>query len=325
MPRSISSSHSRTATNSSSQHGSSYSSTKPPSVRSATGSFSTINSGPFIHADDLDTTIQWIPSYYLDDVPPQQSPVGSPRRNALVPDTPTSSVLSSAFSSKVSLLPHGLMHLIRTSELERPTKEMFLATVRMMVYISHQLFPPSHILRKDVAHDIENIAQDICEFLDLVQDKLQERLDAANSANAKLPDNELQDEVPLEEVIKWVDIIDGLHRPTHIEAKIFRRIATLYDEFVYMPFLQLHRREPEHNMFALLDTFLDAIFIRLRAITSDATSADKLVHHIEQTLDATMTRINKASASKRHVPSRSEPVADVHRRVLGLRQRENTL
>lgn len=208
MPRSISSSHSRTATNSSSQHGSSYSSTKPPSARSATGSFSTINSGPFIHADDLDTTIQWIPSYYLDDVPPQQSPVGSPRRNALVPDTPTSSVLSSAFSSKVSLLPHGLMHLIRTSELERPTKEMFLATVRMMVYISHQLFPPSHILRKDVAHDIENIAQDICEFLDLVQDKLQERLDAANSANAKLPDNELQDEVPLEEVIRWVDIIE---------------------------------------------------------------------------------------------------------------------
>lgn len=111
----------------------------------------------------------------------------------------------------------------------------------------------------------------------------------------------------------------------HIEAKIFRRIATLYDEFVYMPFLQLHRQEPEHNMFALLDTFLDAIFIRLRAIMSDATSADKLVHHIEQTLDATMTRINKASASKRHVPSRSEPVADVHRRVLGLRQRENTL
>ena len=87
---------------------------------------------------------------------------------------------------------------------------MFLATVRMMVYISHQLFPPSHILRKDVAHDIENIAQDVCEFLDLVQDKLQERLDAANSANAKLPDNELQDEVPLEEVIKWVDIIESV-------------------------------------------------------------------------------------------------------------------
>ncbi|KAI5256323.1 hypothetical protein E4T42_01551 [Aureobasidium subglaciale] len=298
MPRSISSSHSRTATNSSSQHSSSFSSVKPPSVRSrgsTAGSFSTNNSEPFIHADNLDTTIQWIPSYYFDDFDQHEAALRPARRNALIP-TPTSSV----FSSKVSLLPQGLMHLIRTYELEASTKTMLLAMVRMVVHISHQLFPASHTLAEDVARDVEGIAQDICEFLDLVLEKLEHRLDAAFSAHGQL----------------------GLHRPTHVEVKIFRRMATLYDEFVYIPFLQLHRQEPEHNMYAVLDDFLDAIFIRLHAITTDATSAEKIVREVEQTLDAAMTHIN--NTPKRHVPSRSMPVTGTPK-ILPLRQRENTL
>ncbi|KAI5206768.1 hypothetical protein E4T39_02379 [Aureobasidium subglaciale] len=321
MPRSISSSHSRTATNSASRHSSSFSSGKSPSVRSrgsAAGSFSTNNSEPFIHADSLDTTIQWIPSYYFDDFEQHEAALHSPIRNVLVSSTPTSSV----FSSKVSLLPQGLMHLIRISELEVSTKTMLLAMVRMIVHISYQLFPASKNLPGDVARDVEGIAQDICEFLDLVLEKLEHRLDAAISAYGQLSDHKLPEEVALEEVIKWVDIIDELHTPTHVEVKIFRRMATLYDEFVYIPFLQLHRQEPEHNMYAVLEEFLDAIFIRLHAITTDATSADKIVREIEQTLNAAMTHIK--STSKRHVPSRSMPVAGAPR-TLALRQRENTL
>ncbi|KAI5269888.1 hypothetical protein E4T47_06670 [Aureobasidium subglaciale] len=320
MPRSISSSHSRTATNSSSQHSSSFSSVNPPSVRSrdsTAGSSSTNNSEPFIHADSLDTTIQWIPSYYFDDFDQHEAALRSARRNALIP-TPTSSV----FSSKVSLLPQGLMHLIRASELEASTKTMLLAMVRMVVYISHRLFPASHTLAEDVARDVEGMAQDICEFLDLVLEKLEHRLDAAFSAHGQLSEYSLPEEVALEEVIKWVDIIDGLHKPTHIEVNIFRRMATLYDEFIYIPFLQLHRQEPKNNMYAVLDEFLAAIFIRLHAITTDATSADKIVREVEQTLDAAMTHIN--NTPKRHVPSRSMPVTSTPK-MLPLRQRENTL
>ncbi|CAD0111185.1 unnamed protein product [Aureobasidium uvarum] len=319
MPRSISSLHSRTATNSSSQHSSGPSSIKTPSARShgsTTGSLSTISSEPFIHADALDTTIQWIPSYYLDDSSQHDSTIRAPRRNALV-HTPSSSI----FSSKVNLLPHGLMQLIRTSKLEQSLKDMLLAMVRMIVHTSHQLFPSSHILRGDVARDVETISQDICDFLDLILEKLEQRLDAASSATDQLSAHHMPGEVALEEVTRWIDIIE--YAPTHDEAKIFRRMATLYDEFVYMPFIQLHRQEPEHNMYLLLDTFLDAIFIRLRAIIAAATSADTLVHEVEKTLDAAATaHANKVT--KRHIPSQSMPVA-YNPRLFALRQRENTL
>lgn len=100
-------------------------------------------------------------------------------------------------------------------------------------------------------------------------------------------------------------------------------MATLYDDFVYLPFLELHRQEPEHNMYLLLYTFLDAIFIRLRAIVADAATADELVHEVEKTLDAAaMAHADKIL--KRYMPSQSLPV--VHSpRMLGMRQRENTL
>ncbi|KAI4720156.1 hypothetical protein E4T48_03531 [Aureobasidium sp. EXF-10727] len=321
MPRSISSLHSRTATSSSSQHSSGPSSSKTPSARShgsTTGSLSTINSEPFIHADALDTTIQWIPSYYLDDSVQHDSTVRAPRRNALI-HTPSSSV----FSSKVNLLPHRLLQLIRTSKLERSLKNVLMAMVRMIVHISHQLFPSSHILREVVARDVETITQDICDFLDLILEKLEQRLDAAGAAKDQLTAYHMPDEVALEEVTRWIDIIDGLHKPTHVEAKIFRRMATLYDEFVYMPFIQLHRQEPEHNMYLLLDAFLDAIFIRLRTIIADATSADNFVHEVEKALDAAAMAHAK-KVPKRHVPSQSMPVAS-NPRLFALRQRENTL
>jgi len=115
----------------------------------------------------------------------------------------------------------------------------------------------------------------------------------------------------------------GLHKPTGVEAKIFHRMATLYDEFVYMPFIQLHRQEPEHNMYLLLDIFLDAIFIRLRSIVADSTSADNLVLEAEKTLDAAALAHAK-KVPKRHIPSYSTPVAG-NPRIVGLRQRENTL
>lgn len=165
---------------------------------------STITSEPFIHADALDTTIQWIPSYYLDDSEQHESTTRAPRRNALVPLTPTSSV----FSSKVNLLPQGLMHLIRTSRIEQSLKDMLLAMVRMIVHISHQLFPSSHILRGDVARDIGNIAHDICDFLDMVLEKLEQRFDAASSAKDQLSHYHMPTEIALEEVTRWIDIIE---------------------------------------------------------------------------------------------------------------------
>ncbi|KAG9681994.1 hypothetical protein KCU95_g14409, partial [Aureobasidium melanogenum] len=322
MSRSIKSSHSRTTTNSSSQYSASLSSSKPPSAHShgsATGSMSTFTSEPFIHADFLDTTIEWIPSYYLNDSEHHGSTIRAPRRNALVPPTPTSSI----FSSKTNLLPQGLMHLIRTSKIEQSLKDMLLAMVRMIVHISHQLFPSSHILRGDVARDIENIAHDICDFLDMVLEKLEQRFDAASSAKDQLSHYQMPTEIALEEVTRWIDIIDGLHKPNDVEAKVFRRMATLYDDFVYLPFLELHRQEPEHNMYLLLDTFLDATSNRLRAIVADAATADGLVHEVEKTLDAAaMAHADKIP--KRHMPSQSLPV--VHSpRMLGMRQRENTL
>jgi hypothetical protein len=100
-------------------------------------------------------------------------------------------------------------------------------------------------------------------------------------------------------------------------------MATLYDEFVYMPFLQLHRQEPDHNMYLLLDTFLDAISIRLHSIIADTTDADKVVHEVEKTLDAA-AMVHAKRTPRRHIPSQSMPVAR-NPRVPGLRQRENTL
>lgn len=115
----------------------------------------------------------------------------------------------------------------------------------------------------------------------------------------------------------------GLHKPTHVEAKIFRRMATLYDEYVYMPFLQIHRQEPEHNMYLLLDIYLDAVSVRLRFIIADTTNADGLVHEVEKTLDAA-AMVHAKKVPRRHIPSYSTTVAH-NPRVMGLRQRENTL
>ena len=91
-------------------------------------------------------------------------------------------------------------------------------------------------------------------------------------------------------------------------------MATLYEELIYMPFLQLHREKPENTAY-ILDPFLDAIFIRLRFIIKDIHAANKLVRDIEQKLDAKMTPV-----PKRHTPSKSAPVA-VFPRVLQLRHR----
>jgi hypothetical protein len=207
MPSSITSLHPRTATISSSSLSSTFSSIRTPSLRghgSAAGSLSTISSGPFVHADALDTTILWIPSYYLDDSTRLESTIRAPRPNAVIAHTPTSSI----FSNKVNLLPHGLMRLIRTSDLAQSVKDMLLAMVRMVVHISQQLFPPSHILRDDVARDVENIALDICDFLDLIIEKLEQRLDTASSAKDQLVNNDLEGEIALEEVVRWVDIIE---------------------------------------------------------------------------------------------------------------------
>jgi hypothetical protein len=100
------------------------------------------------------------------------------------------------------------MRLIRTSDLAQSVKDMLLAMVRMVVHISQQLFPPSHILRDDVARDVENIALDICDFLDLIIEKLEQRLDTASSAKDQLVNNDLEGEIALEEVVRWVDIIE---------------------------------------------------------------------------------------------------------------------
>jgi hypothetical protein len=100
------------------------------------------------------------------------------------------------------------MRLIRTSDLEQSHKDMLLAMVRMIVYISRQLFPSSHILRDDVARDVENIALDICDFLDLILEKLEQRLDTASSAKDQLSNHDLEGEIALEEVVRWVDIIE---------------------------------------------------------------------------------------------------------------------
>lgn len=100
------------------------------------------------------------------------------------------------------------MRLIRASDLDQFLKGRLLAMVRMFLHISQQLFPSSHILRGDVARDVENLALDICDFLDVVLEKLAQRLDAAISAKDQLSGHDLADAVALEEVVKWVDIIE---------------------------------------------------------------------------------------------------------------------
>jgi hypothetical protein len=90
-----------------------------------------------------------------------------------------------------------------------------------------------------------------------------------------------------------------------------------------MPFLQLHRQAPDHNMYHLLDTFLEAICVRLRSIIADTTNADALVRDVEKALDiAAMAHAKKVP--RRHIPSQSMPVAR-YSRMPGLRRRENTL
>jgi hypothetical protein len=83
---------------------------------------------------------------------------------------------------------------------------MLVTMVRMIIHISRQLFPTSHILREDVVRDVEVIAKDTCDFLDLVLERLEQRLDAARSAHAELSE-QVQDVMPLEEIGKWVDMI----------------------------------------------------------------------------------------------------------------------
>lgn len=100
------------------------------------------------------------------------------------------------------------MRLIRASDLQEFLKGRLLAMVRMFLHISRQLFPSSHILRGDIARDVENLALDICNFLDIVLEKLAQRLDAATSAKDQLSGHDLADEVTLEEVVRWVDIIE---------------------------------------------------------------------------------------------------------------------
>jgi hypothetical protein len=100
------------------------------------------------------------------------------------------------------------MRLIRTSDLEKSLKGMLLAMVKMVVHSARQLFPSSHILRGDVAREVEDITMDICDFLDLVLEKLEQRLDAATSAKDQLSNHDLADEIALEEVVRWVDIIE---------------------------------------------------------------------------------------------------------------------
>lgn len=100
------------------------------------------------------------------------------------------------------------MRLIRTSDFKQCLKDMLLAMVKMIVHIARQLFPSSHILRGDNARDVEDIALDICDFLDLVLKKLEQRLDAATSAKDQLSNHDPAKEIALEEVVRWVDIIE---------------------------------------------------------------------------------------------------------------------
>jgi hypothetical protein len=89
-----------------------------------------------------------------------------------------------------------------------------------------------------------------------------------------------------------------------------------------MPFLQLHRQEPEHNMYTL-DSAVAPIYLRLRAITTDAATADRIVRGVEHNLESAMSRMSSAVV-KGHVPSRSVPLARMPRMLLA-RHRENTL
>lgn len=91
----------------------------------------------------------------------------------------------------------------------------------------------------------------------------------------------------------------GLHIPNGVDARIFRKLLSLFDSHIYLPFLQLHRIEPDHHMYEALDDHLTPISILLKDIHRGAKYADQLVLDIEQEFELTMSAEPSPSLSSK--------------------------
>ena len=128
----------------------------------------------------------------------------------------------------------------------------------------------------------------------------------------------------------------SLHKPTNREGYIFREISAIYSSHVYQPLLQLHRNEPEHNMWQL-EPQLTPISLLLREAANMADKADNSVRAIEDEFELTMFGEEEAVTPPQqgsrafgehkghHTPSKSAP--NVVTTVLRFqpRPREHTL
>ncbi|GAB7355687.1 hypothetical protein MBLNU459_g6390t1 [Dothideomycetes sp. NU459] len=256
-------------------------STHSPSAASDSlenGSFShshvsSITSDPFENASALDSASSHVLSFYLD---PDPSEAREP--------------------------PVPLRRLIRRSGHTGQVLERLLGMVSMIVHIGATLFPHSHILREDIIKEVQFLTTAMIDYLQAVHAHIGMRLARTRDAFKKLPSPAVTDAETLAlSISKWSTILDELHMPNGVEARIFRKMSTLYDTHVYAPFLQLHRIEPDHNMYQL-DEHLTPIYILLQDVFRGAMKADRLVMDIEQEFELTMSAEPSPSFSKLGTP-----------------------
>lgn len=85
-------------------------------------------------------------------------------------------------------------------------------------------------------------------------------------------------------------------------------MSKLYSSHIYAPFLQLHRLEPDHNMYQALDEHLTPIDILLKTIYREARNVDKLVLEIEEEFELTMSaEPSPALSSRTRTPELTSP------------------
>lgn len=131
-------------------------------------------------------------------------------------------------------------------------------------------------------------------------------------------------------------LCSSLHKPSGLEAEIFREISALYSTNIYSPLIQLHRIEPEHNMWQL-EPELAAIALLFKRSTDLSYEADNFVRAIEEEFEMTMTHqpstdipddVNFGVLGEKkphHTPSKSAPVVVAEMSRPMVRNRENTL
>lgn len=83
-----------------------------------------------------------------------------------------------------------------------------------------------------------------------------------------------------------------MHVPTGNDERLFRHLFNHYDDAVYRPFLQLHRRDMDSDIWTIHEQ-LTAIAQALNEIQDFCKAADSLVEHIEADYEAASKRMKR--------------------------------